>query len=215
MTWIANAKFQLAWLWPWAPCKSVIPRGYISSLLEFADLWKVGVYLAFFAWRTLKDFICAVALSLVKIHNLRRTYFTNDRADETVKATLWATAEPGTGIIAASIAILRPLFRNIKSGVRDKLSGHSASKSSRSVATTAADGTQLGKHNDHEAIMPLRFVVIPEHNDPRVSRKTSMYSIRSPTEDPWDTNIEVQHAQVGQVIHVRMNSGPPTPPPKP
>ncbi|KAL5115708.1 hypothetical protein ACEQ8H_006420 [Pleosporales sp. CAS-2024a] len=36
----------------------------------------------------------------------------------TVKATIWAVAEPGTGIVAASVAILRPLIRDIKTSVK-------------------------------------------------------------------------------------------------
>lgn len=39
-----------------------------------------------------------------------------------IKATIWATAEPGTGIFAASAAILRPLFRKIYADVREKMS---------------------------------------------------------------------------------------------
>ncbi|EUC42659.1 hypothetical protein COCMIDRAFT_39291 [Bipolaris oryzae ATCC 44560] len=39
---------------------------------------------------------------------------------QAIKATIWATAEPGTGIIAASIAILRPLFQQVYNDVRNK-----------------------------------------------------------------------------------------------
>lgn len=41
---------------------------------------------------------------------------------QAIKATIWATAEPGTGIIAASIAILRPLFQQIFNDVRKSAS---------------------------------------------------------------------------------------------
>lgn len=46
-----------------------------------------------------------------------------------IKATIWATAEPGTGIIAASIAILRPLLRVLASGLRSKVSSLGSNKS--------------------------------------------------------------------------------------
>ena len=128
--------------------------------------------------------------------------------DDAVKATFWATAEPGTGIVAASMAILRPLFRNLKHGVQDRLSEYNNSKPGRSAATTSADSSRIGKDNDYEGTIPLTLVTTPDQKKAR----ESINSILSPT---WDTNIEVQQARVGQIIHVRMNSGPPTPPLKP
>ena len=56
-----------------------------------------------------------------------------------IKATIWATAEPGTGIIAASIAILRPLIRNIKSSVREHVSTRRTEEED-SIALTSTVG---------------------------------------------------------------------------
>jgi hypothetical protein len=55
----------------------------------------------------------------------------------TIKATIWATAEPGTGIIAASIAILRPLLRNVSTTVKTKAQALKASKMSTEPDTIA------------------------------------------------------------------------------
>jgi hypothetical protein len=128
--------------------------------------------------------------------------------DDAVKATFWATAEPGTGIVAASMAILRPLFRNLKHGVQDRLSQYNNSKSGRSAATISADSSRIGKDNDYEGTIPLTLVTTLDQKKARAS----IHSIQSPT---WDTDIELQQARVGQIIHVRMKSGPPTPPLKP
>ncbi|CBX99486.1 hypothetical protein IAQ61_005261 [Plenodomus lingam] len=45
-----------------------------------------------------------------------------------IKATIWATAEPGTGIIAASVAILRPLLRVMASVARRKVISFDSNK---------------------------------------------------------------------------------------
>lgn len=174
---------------------------------------KAEAYLAFFALFILKDFMCIMALSPVRWLLIRIDYISlMDSTDDSVKATLWATAEPGTGIVAASVAILRPLFRSIKSGVRDKLSEYGASKSSRTATTTTLDRSQPGRMGEDEGIIPLTLVETLEHRDAQVMKKdrTSTYSILSPT---WDMDIEAQQAQVGQVIHVRMMSPPPPTPP--
>jgi hypothetical protein len=55
----------------------------------------------------------------------------------TIKATIWATAEPGTGIIAASIAILRPLVRYLSTTVKTKAQAMKASKVSTEPDTIA------------------------------------------------------------------------------
>ncbi|KAF2124794.1 hypothetical protein P153DRAFT_127296 [Dothidotthia symphoricarpi CBS 119687] len=58
-----------------------------------------------------------------------------------VKVTIWATAEPGTGIIAASVAIWRPLFRKMAVDVRDKVGVYQSRKASR-VGPMLDPGTQ-------------------------------------------------------------------------
>ncbi|KAF2034004.1 hypothetical protein EK21DRAFT_97795 [Setomelanomma holmii] len=61
---------------------------------------------------------------------------------ESIKATIWATAEPGTGIIAASIAILRPLIRNITTTVRTHASAYGSGGSrNRTINALSEDDT--------------------------------------------------------------------------
>jgi hypothetical protein len=80
--------------------------------------------------------------------------------DDAVKATFWATAEPGTGIVAASVAILRPLLRNLKHGVQDRLSEYHNSKSRQSAASTSVGGTQASEDYayDYEGTISLTLV---------------------------------------------------------
>ncbi|KAH7066820.1 hypothetical protein BKA63DRAFT_607721 [Paraphoma chrysanthemicola] len=77
---------------------------------------------------------------------------------EAIKATIWATAEPGTGIIAASIAILRPLIRNITTSVRSRASTYkSGSSRTRTTYASSEDDTialtsRGGKSSTHSAV---------------------------------------------------------------
>jgi hypothetical protein len=108
---------------------------------------------------------------------------------EAVKATIWATAEPGTGIIAASIAILRPLFRQIASDVRSKASSYSHSRkgsqqSDDSIALTSQDSVAQAVKN----------------------KKHSMYRV-SEDLDPWSPTI-VATADVQRMIVVKGRMSP-------
>ncbi|KAF1844212.1 uncharacterized protein K460DRAFT_388086 [Cucurbitaria berberidis CBS 394.84] len=103
-----------------------------------------------------------------------------------IKATIWATAEPGTGIVAASVAILRPLIRQFNSCIHTKVSDYRSRKSllpssSRPFGSeTIALASQAGN-------------------------KTSMQSIRS--DDPWSPTVVLGEANVQRVISVQMING--------
>jgi hypothetical protein len=106
----------------------------------------------------------------------------------TIKATIWATAEPGTGIIAASIAILRPLIRNITTSVRTHTSRSASHKAS------------LASEEDNIALTSLS------------AKHMSMYSVRS--DEPWSPTIEVGKAEAQRMINVQMVNGRGSPTPK-
>ncbi|CAG5142497.1 uncharacterized protein ALTATR162_LOCUS1163 [Alternaria atra] len=85
---------------------------------------------------------------------------------EAVKATIWATAEPGTGIVAASIAILRPLFRQIASDVRSKASHYSHSRkgsqqSDDSIALTSQDSVAQAMKNKKHSLYRAGTIDLP------------------------------------------------------
>lgn len=98
---------------------------------------------------------------------------------ESIKATIWATAEPGTGIIAASIAILRPLIRNIATGVKSRASRYGAG-SRKDSAVTEEDTIALTSRNE--------------------SHKHSVNSAES--EDPWSPTVYGQ-ANIQRVLTVQ------------
>ncbi|KAF2828144.1 integral membrane protein [Ophiobolus disseminans] len=102
-------------------------------------------------------------------------YSSRGLTSNAIKATIWATAEPGTGIIAASIAILRPLIRSITTSVRGRASAYGGSKSSEedTIALTSR-GT--------------------------ASKKASVCSVES--EDPWSP-AEYGRANVQRVLTVQ------------
>ncbi|KAH8708461.1 hypothetical protein GQ44DRAFT_752789 [Phaeosphaeriaceae sp. PMI808] len=65
----------------------------------------------------------------------------------TIKATIWASAEPGTGIIAASTAILRPLIRNITTSIRSARKGSITPTDEDSVALTLRAGKKKSMYS--------------------------------------------------------------------
>ena len=117
-----------------------------------------------------------------------------------MNAAIWATAEPGTGIIAASIAILRPLFRKINSDVREKMSAYNASKSARSMNDTTKNSSQ-SKDDDLIALTSVSTFETSV-NDVRVSKGGSIYSTASPT---WDSHFDTRNGIATEVIDVKMN----------
>lgn len=127
------------------------------------------------------------------------TLSTNTVTAESIKATIWATAEPGTGIIAASIAILRPLFRDLKTQVRNHASAYHSRKASRGTATADPD--------DDTIALTSQF-----------GTKTRIYA--SHTEDPWSPTAMVSNGDPKRVMSLRKENGkwvpeakgPPVPP---
>ncbi|KAJ4373178.1 hypothetical protein N0V83_003470 [Neocucurbitaria cava] len=91
-----------------------------------------------------------------------------------IKATIFATAEPGTGIIAASIAILRPLIRKVSSDIHTRVSEYGSRKGS--YRTT---GSLLKISN------PIQLDTIALTSES--GKKASMYSIRS--DDAWSPTV--------------------------
>ncbi|KAH3967757.1 hypothetical protein HBH52_185170 [Parastagonospora nodorum] len=98
----------------------------------------------------------------------------------TIKATIWATAEPGTGIIAASVAILRPLIRNIKTSVKS----HASAMGSRKASNASSEDTV--------ALTSL------------ASNKGSVYS--RVVEEPWSPPPTLGQASVQRVISIQGGS---------
>ncbi|KAI8932877.1 hypothetical protein NX059_010357 [Plenodomus lindquistii] len=95
-----------------------------------------------------------------------------------VKATIWATAEPGTGIIAASIAILRPLIRAVATGVRTKVASINSNKS---CYPSESDTIAL------------------------TTKQTSIYSVQG--DGPWSPTVVVGQARAQSVRNVQMSNG--------
>ncbi|KAF2469882.1 uncharacterized protein BDR25DRAFT_189384, partial [Lindgomyces ingoldianus] len=67
--------------------------------------------------------------AILRMVYLKGLLLSGDFITDAPTATIWATAEPGTGITAASLATLRPLFRKVKEGVRSKIASSNLSKS--------------------------------------------------------------------------------------
>ena len=99
----------------------------------------------------------------------------NTTTEQSVKATIWATAEPGTGIIAASIAILRPLLRQVMSEVRGRASSMSLPrKLSLKTSGRPSDAISLKSH-------PSMMQEVS-----RMDRKRATHSVsRDEDEDAW------------------------------
>lgn len=106
-----------------------------------------------------------------------------------VKATIWATCEPGTGIIAASIAILRPLIRKIASDTQERVSTYKSRKASlpgssmkssisRSFHTTKSSRS---KDSDSDSIIALTTM---ENNKTYINEGRT--ELRSAKEDKWN-----------------------------
>ncbi|KAL6707453.1 hypothetical protein ACN47E_004023 [Coniothyrium glycines] len=124
-------------------------------------------------------------MRMVNLHGLALTG--NGLSPTSIKATIWATAEPGTGIIAASIAVLRPLFRKIATGVRTKVSSRNSRKGlsdNQSDDDTIALTTTSGKN-------------------------TSIISVVD--EDPWSPTVVVGQANATKVMSIQMINGKGTP----
>jgi hypothetical protein len=95
----------------------------------------------------------------------------------TIKATIWATAEPGTGIIAASIAILRPLIRNIKTSVKEH------------------KGSRKGSRDEEDTIALTS----------QAAKKHSAYSLGD--DEPWSPTFGGKTTHVERVVIVQGGKG--------
>jgi hypothetical protein len=82
--------------------------------------------------------------SILRMIYLKGLLLNGKFINEAVSTTIWATAEPGTGIAAASIAVLRPLFRQIRGEVREKMSRIGTSKPQKTQ-----DG-EVGPYTGHD-----------------------------------------------------------------
>ncbi|KAF2119835.1 hypothetical protein BDV96DRAFT_312197 [Lophiotrema nucula] len=149
--------------------------------------------------------------SILRMVYLRGLLFNGKHLSDAVRATIWATAEPGTGITAASIAILRPLFRKIKSDVQDKVSKHSSANS-----WSGTRATRNHSRYSHDSTITLTSVTTTVTANGKDKKKASEYAMPSLLDDTWDPRIRVQRAQIARVINVRMTTevlpGPPVPP---
>ncbi|KAH7389802.1 hypothetical protein BKA66DRAFT_414475 [Pyrenochaeta sp. MPI-SDFR-AT-0127] len=113
-----------------------------------------------------------------------------------VKATIWATAEPGTGIIAASIAILRPLIRHLRSKASEYSSRKSLSYGSSFRKGSLPTFSSSGPTDSDTIALTSR--------QSSMGKKTSMYSVRS--DDPWSPTVVVGGADVQKVISIGKGS---------
>ncbi|KAJ4360339.1 uncharacterized protein N0V89_000901 [Didymosphaeria variabile] len=120
--------------------------------------------------------------SIMRMVYLKGLLFEGNVSTASIKATIWATAEPGTGIVAASAAILRPLFRKIYTDVREKY-GKSSQQDPTMPWTTAT--TRVG---DTESVIGLTTV----------ATKTSRHSMRSlELDEPWNGRTSIEQARIG------------------
>lgn len=107
-----------------------------------------------------------------------------------IKATIWATAEPGTGIVAASTAILRPLLRKLYADVREKMNSYgTATSMSRKFSTQWNI-----KKDREESVIELTSADAKWHNNEILPRG----SVQSPGlhESPYD-RISTEQARTG------------------
>lgn len=110
----------------------------------------------------------------------------------TVKATIWATAEPGTGIVASSVAILRPLFRKIATDVRTKITDNGDSKAEHETTLNQPQESEIGMKS-----MDTTSGLKTKHN----------VSIAS--DDPWEerTSYEQRRYGGGRPITITVGAG--------
>ncbi|CAO2652389.1 Nn.00g006720.m01.CDS01 [Neocucurbitaria sp. VM-36] len=131
--------------------------------------------------------------SILRMVYLKGLFFGGGELTATsIKATIFATAEPGTGMIAASIAILRPLIRQISCDIHTKVSEYGSRKSS-----------YRNKGSLPSISNPVESDTIALTS--QAGKKTSLYSIRS--DDPWSPTVVVGTANVQRVMSAQMING--------
>ncbi|KAH7406883.1 hypothetical protein DE146DRAFT_676194 [Phaeosphaeria sp. MPI-PUGE-AT-0046c] len=98
----------------------------------------------------------------------------------TIRATIWATAEPGTGIIAASIAILRPLIRNITTNIRTRASVPIPRRAQKKIPDEEEDTIALTSQD---------------------SKKSSMRT-EATESDPWSPTVTFGQATSTRIVSI-------------
>lgn len=119
---------------------------------------------------------CRVRYALRILPRGLSNYFTAT----TVKATIWATAEPGTGIIAGSIAVLRPLIRNITTSVRTHAVTYGHSRKGSKTSSNEEDTIALTSQGTTKAI-----------------------TYRFERQDPWSPTVSFGKANVQRVVSIQ------------
>ncbi|KAF1954706.1 hypothetical protein CC80DRAFT_536536 [Byssothecium circinans] len=163
----------------------------LESDMNRASKISVGIVMAFAAIGSIS--------SIMRMVYLKGLQFRDGPTTDSINAVIWATAEPGTGIIAASSAILRPLFRKIATDVREKITIRSSGK-------RAGDTTF---DTDHESVIGLTPMAKAQGDD--LKKAPSVTSNAA-----WDERISMERAQVGvgKVINVKVAAGQPKPLPQ-
>ncbi|KAF1927218.1 uncharacterized protein M421DRAFT_65929 [Didymella exigua CBS 183.55] len=163
-------------------------------------------------------------LRMVYLNGLLFSHDVGVLSPNAVKATIWATAEPGTGIIAASIAVLRPLLRKIASDTQEAYKSRKASLGDSSGKSTHSRPKSKG--SDSDSIIALTTVESNktylndiEARGANASKKDkwnreSTYS-GARDEDPWSPTVTMGKASVQKVINVQMIDGRGSPAPQP
>ncbi|KAF2641983.1 hypothetical protein P280DRAFT_449381 [Massarina eburnea CBS 473.64] len=158
----------------------------VQSDMDRRSKISVGIVMSFAAIGSIS--------SILRMVFLKGLLFRDGPSTDSVKATIWATAEPGTGIIAASVAILRPLFRKIANDWRGKVTSRGSTK----------DLTYTTTFSDRESAIGLTPL--------GTTKSTDSYSKRSfsdVSDDTWDERISMEDAQVGvgQVMTIQVAAG--------
>ncbi|KAF2624852.1 hypothetical protein BU25DRAFT_127537 [Macroventuria anomochaeta] len=150
-----------------------------------------------------------------------------------VKATIWATAEPGTGIIAASIALLRPMIRKIASDTQERVSSYKSRKASLPSSSIKSSITNSfhtsksfkSKDSDSDSVIALTtvetnktYINDNETRDVKAARgdrwdRESTYG-GGRDDDLWSPTVTVGKASVQKVINVQMINGRGSPAPQ-
>ncbi|KAJ4335058.1 hypothetical protein N0V95_009015 [Ascochyta clinopodiicola] len=167
-------------------------------------------------------------LRMVYLKGLLFSHGGGGLSSNAVKATIWATAEPGTGIIAASIAILRPLFRKLASDTQERVSSLKSRKASLPGSSGKASITKPWRGNDSDSDSVIGLTAV-ETNKTHVNgdgtgnmetaennkwNRDSTYG-GGKDDDPWSPTVTVGKASVQKVVSVQMVNGRGSPAPQP
>ncbi len=119
-----------------------------------------------------------------------------------VKVQIWTTAEPGMGIIASSIAILRPLLRKLSLDLQTTVS------KSRRGSETAVDNKTATKPHTRKISLPMHKKDVQPDQIALTARSPVVEAhsaIRSPRSvDPWSPTAAESHAFPQRVTSVGM-----------